>query len=95
MPVDTSESDFEAAIVDTLTDEEGEAVSDPSVDYRAGSFTAGGYRQLDPGDYNRERCLIPEDLYDFVVATQPEEWSALKENIGGEGQTQVAPPGSP
>ncbi|MCS4038725.1 type I restriction endonuclease subunit R [Salinibacter ruber] len=90
MPVDTSESDFEAAIVNTMTDEEGEAVSDPSVDYRAGSFTAGGYRQRDPGDYNRERCLIPEDLYDFVVATQPEEWNALKENVGGDAKTQFA-----
>ncbi len=90
MSVDTSESDFEAAIVNTLTDEEGEAVSDPSVDYRAGSFASGGYRQRDPGDYNRERCLIPEDLYDFVVATQPEEWNDLKENVGGDAKAQFA-----
>jgi len=90
MPVDTSESDFEATIVNTLTDEEGEAVSGPSVDYQAGSFAPGGYRQRDRSDYNRERCLIPEDLYDFVVATQPEEWNALKENVGGDAKAQFA-----
>jgi type I restriction enzyme R subunit len=84
MSVDTSESDFEAAIVNTLTDEDGEAVSDPSVDYQAGSFTPGGYRERDPGDYNRERCIVPGDLYDFIVATQPEEWADLKENIDGD-----------
>lgn len=76
MPVDLSETDFEKTIVETLTG--GRDVSEPSVDYDAGQFTPGGYEQREPDSYDRERCLLPQNLYDFVVATQPKEWRRLK-----------------
>ncbi len=81
MPVDTSEHNFELTILSSLTD--GNDASEPSVRYE-GSVDTEGYRQREPDSYNRDRCLIPDDLYDFIVATQPEEWADLKENVSGD-----------
>jgi type I restriction enzyme R subunit len=86
MPVDLSETDFEKSIVDTLTG--GRDASEPTVEYEAGQFAPGGYQQRDPDDYDRERCLIPQDLYEFVVSTQPKEWRRLKEQFGQETKSR-------
>jgi type I restriction enzyme R subunit len=34
----------------------------------------GGYRKRLPEDYDRALCLLPRDVVDFVLATQPKEW---------------------
>ncbi|OLD42091.1 MAG: hypothetical protein AUI83_19815 [Armatimonadetes bacterium 13_1_40CM_3_65_7] len=34
-------------------------------------WTPGGYRRRTPEEYDRELCLIPGDVLDFVYATQP------------------------
>ena len=86
MPVDLSEADFEKSIVDTLTG--GRDASEPTVEYDAGQFMPGGYQQRDPDDYNGERCLIPQDLYEFVVSTQPKEWRRLKEQFGQDTKSR-------
>jgi type I restriction enzyme R subunit len=86
MPVDLSETDFEKSIVDTLTG--GRDASEPTVEYDAGQFTPGGYQQRDPDDYDGGRCLIPQDLYEFVVSTQPKEWRRLKEQFGQDTKSR-------
>ena len=40
------------------------------------------YRRRRPEDYDRALCLIPQDVLDFVLATQPKEWEKLKQHHG-------------
>ena len=47
-----------------------------------GSFPPGGYRKRSPGDYDRTHCVLPRDVVDFVLATQPKEWEKLKQHHG-------------
>ncbi len=42
----------------------------------------GGYLRRHPQDYDRALCLIPRDVVDFVLATQPKEWLRLQEHYG-------------
>jgi type I restriction enzyme, R subunit len=42
----------------------------------------GGYRRRLPEEYDRALCLIPRDVVDFVLATQPKEWTRLREHYG-------------
>ena len=35
-------------------------------------------------DYDRVLCLIPRDVLDFVLATQPQEWKRLSPSIMGQ-----------
>ena len=45
---------------------------------------AGGYHKRRPEDYDRELCLIPADVVDFLLATQPKEWGKLKQFHGAD-----------
>src|SRR5262249_52950044 len=47
-----------------------------------GEMPPGGYRRRLPEDYDRALCLIPRDVVDFVLATQPKEWRRLTEHYG-------------
>ena len=38
-----------------------------------GESPPGGYRKHKPEDYDRSLCLLPRDVVDFVLATQPKE----------------------
>lgn len=49
-----------------------------------GEFVPGGYTQYDTADYDRTLCLIPENVLDFILATQPQEWGRLKDHYGAE-----------
>ena len=42
----------------------------------------GGYHRRRSGDYDRELCLLPNDVVDFVLATQPKEWGRLAQHHG-------------
>ena len=44
----------------------------------------GGYLRRRPEDYDRGLCLIPADVVDFLLATQPKEWERLKQHHGSE-----------
>ena len=44
----------------------------------------GGYLRRRPEDYDRGLCLIPSDVLDFLLATQPKEWERLKQHHGSE-----------
>ena len=42
------------------------------------------YLRRRPEDYDRGLCLIPTDVLDFLLATQPREWERLKQHHGSE-----------
>ena len=44
----------------------------------------GGYRSRKHEDYDRTLCLLPRDVVDFVLATQPKEWKKLEQHHGKE-----------
>lgn len=85
-PSDPSEGNFESIIEETLTaDQDGQA-TEPKVAYEVGDFTPGGYEQRSSGKYDAERCLLPDDLIEFIAATQPQEWADLREQFGDEAE---------
>ena len=47
-----------------------------------GDTPPGGYRKRRPEDYNSALCLLPRDVADFVLATQPKEWQKLAQHHG-------------
>ena len=47
-----------------------------------GEHLPGGYRKCRPEDYDRARCLLPRDVADFVLATQPTAWKKLEQHHG-------------
>ena len=48
-------------------------------------FSRDGYRRRRTDtDYDRHLCLIPRDVIDFLVATQPRTWERLKQHHGAE-----------
>ena len=80
MQVEVSEWAFEDTIeacllqsVEGLIGEERGFYLDP---------TPGGYRKRTSEDYDRALCLIPEDVLDFVLVTQPLEWQRLSQHLG-------------
>lgn len=84
-----SERSFEEAIECALLSNgpdacEGEThlVREPSAGY--GQALPGGYHRRLPSEYDRALCLMPRDLLDFILATQPEEWERLKQHHGAE-----------
>ena len=44
----------------------------------------GGYHRRRAEDYDRELCLLPNDVVDFVLATQPKEWGRLSQHYGAQ-----------
>lgn len=52
-----------------------------------GEYAPGGYRKRSPEEYDRQLCLIPRDVFDFIYATQPKEWGEAEAapRRGGEG----------
>lgn len=57
-------------------------VREPSVPF--GENPPGGYLKRSPQQYDRNLCLIPRDVVDFLLATQPKEWGKLAEHYGSE-----------
>ena len=44
----------------------------------------GGYHRRRSEDYDRELCLLPRDVVDFILATQPNEWQRLSQHHGAQ-----------
>jgi len=87
MTIDISERSFEQAIANTLVTGRADGTStdriaDATTGY--GEFIPGGYQLRKSTDYDRDLCLIPQDRLDFILATQPKEWSRLKEYYGAD-----------
>jgi type I restriction enzyme R subunit len=53
-----------------------------------GESPPGGYRRRRFEDYDRALCLLPRDVLDFLLATQPKEWEKLKQHYGAAVQEQ-------
>ena len=53
-----------------------------------GDTPPGGYRKRGPEEYDRALCLLPRDVVDFVLATQPQEWKKLEQHHGAAVKDQ-------
>jgi type I restriction enzyme R subunit len=53
-----------------------------------GEGAPGDYRKHRPEEYDRTLCLLPRDVVDFVLATQPREWQKLAEHHGAAVKEQ-------
>jgi type I restriction enzyme R subunit len=53
-----------------------------------GDTPPGGYRRRRPEDYDRALCLLPGNVVDFVLATQPKEWQKLAQHHGAAVKEQ-------
>ena len=87
MSPEISERSFEEAIECVLLQfgpdacaGEGSVVRETAPPY--GETSPGGYRKRRPEDYDRTLCLLPQDVVDFVLATQPKEWQKLEQHHG-------------
>ena len=90
MTPDISERAFEAAIECALLRYGPDACPDDATTVResAPEFgdepLPGGYLRRRPEDYDRGLCLIPTDVVDFLLATQPKVWEKLKQHHGAD-----------
>ena len=90
MTVEVSERKFEEAIECALLQNGPDACPGAATVVRESTPpygdepVPGGYRKRDPADYDRGLCLIPKDVIDFLLATQPKEWKRLKQHHGAE-----------
>ena len=91
-PAPVSERAFESAIEcallrwgpDACPENGGMVHAGPSPPYTDG-FAPGSYRRrTSETDYDRDLCLIPRDVIDFLVATQPRVWNRLRQHHGAD-----------
>jgi type I restriction enzyme R subunit len=88
-----SERAFEAAIECGLLEHGPDACAGDATAVREtappyGENPPGGYRKRRPEDYDRALCLLPRDVLDFVLATQPKEWKKLEQHHGAAVREQ-------
>ncbi len=93
MSPEISERSFEEAIECGLLQHgpdacagDATAVRETSPSY--GVTPPGGYRKRTREDYDRALCLLPRDVVDFVLATQPKAWKKLEQHHGAAVREQ-------
>ena len=81
MTVSISERSFEEHIETALVGNvaAGRTIREPGPAYDFGG-APGGYLRRRHTDYDRALCLLPNDVYDFIAATQPEAWDRLRQH---------------
>ena len=79
MNADISERAFEDTIEAALIRREG-VVAETRDSHD--DMPSGGYSKRGSEDYDKSLCLIPRDVVDFVLATQPREWKRLSQHHG-------------
>ena len=84
-----SERAFEEAIEDALLrhgpDEvpgEPTGVAEEPAPFGDPWMQPGSYHRRRSEDYDRELGLLPGDVLDFILATQPKEWEKLSQHYG-------------
>ena len=82
--IDTSERNFEESIEAVLLGTPSTLPAGVSVAKKTGTPT--GYVKRTPEQYDRERCLLTDDLFAFILNTQETKW---KELIRQHGENQV------
>jgi type I restriction enzyme R subunit len=90
---DISERAFEEAIECTLLQYGPDACAGDSTAWHEtpapyGEMPPGGYYRRRREDYDRALCVIPRDVIDFILATQPKEWEKLKQHHGADVQAR-------
>src|SRR2546425_532594 len=91
--MDISERSFEDAIECGLLQSGPDACPGEVPTFRQtsplyGDAAPGGYLKRRPDDYDRTLCLLPRDVVDFVLATQPTEWKKLEQHHGAAVREQ-------
>jgi type I restriction enzyme, R subunit len=92
MSPDVSERSLEDTIEAVLSQgsstqpTEGSGLAGEALVWFAGQ--PGGYRRRRPEDYDRTLCLLPSDVLDFALATQPKEWEKLRQHHGAAVKEQ-------
>ena len=86
MNVDISERAFEDAIEATLLQHSKGVIAEERASYM--DIRRGGYLKRRDEDYDRSLCLIRQDVLDFVLATQPQEWKRLSQHYGSDVEEQ-------
>lgn len=87
MSPDISERSFEEAIECGLLRAgpdacPGEPAGTGETPSTYGDAPPGGYHRRKPDEFDRALCLLPRDVVDFVLATQPREWQKLQQHHG-------------
>jgi type I restriction enzyme, R subunit len=93
MSPEVSERSFEEAIECGLLQFGPDACAEAATGLREasrpyGDVHSGGYRKRHAEDYDRALCLLPRDVTDFILATQPKEWEKLKQHHGAAVREQ-------
>ena len=86
MNVDVSERAFESTIEECLLQHREGVIAEERASYM--DMPPGGYQKRRDEDYDRALCLIPRDVLDFVLATQPQEWKRLSQHHGAAVEEQ-------
>ena len=86
MSVDISERAFEDAIEVTLLSHNEGVIAEERASYM--DTQSGGYHKRDDEDYDRALCLVRQDVLDFVLATQPQQWKRLSQHHGADVEEQ-------
>src|SRR5260370_21828289 len=77
-----------AGTENTTNNGRGRQIKEASPNYQGVSgwegITAGGYRKRTSTDYDQTLCLISEDVFHFIYATQPREWERFKAQYQGD-----------
>jgi type I restriction enzyme R subunit len=95
MSPEISERSFEDAIEFALLQygpdayPSGRAVRVRETTQPYGEFTPGGYHKRRHEEYDCALCLLPCDVIDFILATQPKEWKKLEQHHGGQTREKV------
>ncbi|MGH9381058.1 MAG: type I restriction endonuclease [Thermoanaerobaculia bacterium] len=91
MSPEVSERSFEEAIACGLLVSGADAcagdVREPPPEPYEG-LLPGGYQKRTAKEYDRTLCLLPRDVVDFVLATQPQTWERLAEHHGSGVEQQ-------
>ena len=91
MTPDISEGAFEDAIErallrhgpDAYPEDAGE-LREPAASYGDDPLPGSFHKRSSKDDYDRNLCLVPGDVLDFFLATQPKEWEKLKQHYGAD-----------
>ena len=86
MNVDVSERAFEDAIEASLLWHNEGVIAEERASYM--DMPPGGYQKRRDEDYDRALCLVPRDVLDFVLATQPQEWKRFSQHHGAAVEEQ-------
>ncbi len=89
MTVEISERAFEEAIECALLANGSDACEGDPTSWREaaphyGDTVPGGYLRRHSENYDAALCLLPNDVLDFLLATQAKEWEKLRQHHGAE-----------